>query len=673
MDFSSSDLASLVSRSQAGKHEGKHGFIMPVFAISPDFLVQSTPPKPIRLGGEAVREFLPGWRPKCVYTEEAPINLLFLQHDDGAWAVWFLNDDMEHLSSEHSGLAPGASNSLFLTYCRLFDGIWNSLVISPNPPQQTDPERLLFQLPVGMRRQMLDFYLSKFDFATEHASIPMPPNLPTCGKVVDLGVRRVLLETAHLQQIFDPSGLQAAYVRLLRTGALTWPSPVDGRELQATHAYVLGGNRFAYRLIDERHQLTFYLVADEIHFRVVCVYLAQARLALGPEALHSQAASADLSRAMFHHVLEHGEELGHYLQLPAQQVANAWRGVSAMHLGHVLWNDISGIGNLVASVPARQLPRFLVFDAGSEPEMYGPLDEMFPEIRGKVTRDAGSFDAAVPTFYRSRTLLIKATGLRVSRSTRERITDLMLRSPANAECAAACRTIAERGGPIIILGLRTENRTLTDLPGFCESLVGFLAQEIGRATLVIDGHNSRMDASNRLIRSHGETDATRSPAEVEAEIALALQRRAAGTGIRIVSTIGLSLQTSLIWGHHSVFFVTLWGAGLAKYRWVCNKPGLVITSRWNLLNRADLAIYSDPLYQEDPAPMEFIDAAAVRDRPEAPLLVPLGTENNPSIMNFDLDEHAAFCVVRRLLDRHAGRLGRTGRHAEQLTGPAVAL
>ena len=627
---------------------------MPIFAISPDFLVQSTPPKPIKLGGAVVREFLPGWRPRCVYTEAAPINLLFLEHDNGAWAIWFLNEDMEHLSSEHSALAADASNSLFVTYCRLFDGLWNSLIISPNPHQQTEPERLLFQLPVGMRRQMLDFYLSRFDFATEHASISMSSNLPACGTVADLGARRVLLEAAHLQRIFDPSGLQAAYVRLLRTGALTWPSPVDGRELQAKHAYVLGGNRFGYRLNDEKHELTFYLVADEIHFRVVCIYLAQARLALGPEALHSQTAMADLSRAMFYHVVEHGEELGHYLQLPSQQVANAWRGVSAMHLGHVLWNDISGIGNLVASVPAQQLPQFRVFDAGSEPEMYGPLDEIFPEIKGKVTRDTGSFDAAIPMFYRNRILLIKATGLQVSRSTRERITNVMLYNPANADCVAACRATAERGGPIIVLGLRTENRTLTDLPGFCERLVAFLIQKIGQATLVVDGHNSRSGDTSQVIRSHGETQESRLPIETETDILLTVQRRAAGSGINVVSTIGLPLDVSLIWSYYSRLFIAMWGAGLAKYRWVCNKPGLVMTSRWNLQNRSDLAIYNAPLFQEDPAPIEFIDAAAVHDQPAAPLLVQLGTGCNPSIMNFEVDEQIAFRAIGGLLDRYGG-------------------
>ncbi len=497
---------------------------------------------------------------------------------------------------------------------------------------------------------MLDFYLSRFDFATDHASIPMAFDSPGSGQVVDLGARRVLLGAAHLQRIFDPGGLQAAYAHLLRTGALTWPSPVDGRPLQATHSYVLGGNRFAYRLIDERHELTFYLIADEIYFRVVGVYLAQARLALGPEGPHSQAAMADLSRAMFYHVLEHGEELHAYLQSPAQQVANAWRGISAMHLGHVLWNDISGIGNLVASAPAQQLPRFLVFDAGSEPEMYGPLDRLFPEIMGKVTRDAGSFDAAIPTFYRDCILLIKATGIQVSRSVRERITGLMLRNPANAECVAACRATAERSGPIIILGLRTENRTLTDLPGFCERLVTFLAQTVGRATLVVDGHNSRSGNTSQVIRSHGETQENRLPLEMEAEILLAIQRKAGGSGINVVSTIGQPLDTSLIWSYFSNFFITMWGAGLAKYRWVCNKPGFIMTSRWNLQNRGDLSIYNSSMFQEDPAPVEFVDASAVHDQPTAPLLVPLGAGCNPSIMNFEVDEHVAFYAVSKLLD-----------------------
>ena len=625
---------------------------MSVYALSSDFVIQSVPPKPIKVEGVSVQKFLPGWHPKLVYAGLAPIHLLLFEHDDSAWAIWFLDQDMNRMGGAVDELSPGVRTGLLASCSTLFGEIWNALVVSPGPPRLTEVQQSFLQLPVAIRLQMLDLYLSSFDLATRYGSISDPTNLPDGGKLVYLGDPSIALEPTYLHRIFNPSFLQDAYVALLNTGAFISPSPIDGRELQATHAFYLGGNRFAYRMIDEAHDVTFYLVADEIYFRIACIYLPQVGLALALDPIHLQQQMPDLSRAMLRHVVEHGKLISAYLQRPAREVVHAWRGLTAMHLGHVLWNDLSGISNLVASVPAQRLPRFLVFDSEFGPEMYGPLDRIFPEIDGKVVRDTGTFGAAIPSFYRDCLLLIKATGLQVSRSMRERIVDMLLRSPDNAAYIAECKTAAARDAPIMLLGLRTENRTLTDLPGFCERLVGFLIQQIGQVTLVIDGHNSRSEASNQFLWSHGEAQAARSPMSVELEILSILQSRAAGTGVEIVSTIGAPLVKSLIWGCHSNFFVTFWGAGLAKYRWVCNKPGLVITSNWNLQHFGDLHIYDDPQFQESPAPIEFIEQSAVYDRPDAPLLVNLGTDHNPSIMNFDLDERITFRAIFKLLQRH---------------------
>lgn len=68
-------------------------------------------------------------------------------------------------------------------------------------------------------------------------------------------------------------------------------------------------------------------------------------------------------------------------------------------------------------------------------------------------------------------------------------------------------------------------------------------------------------------------------------------------------------------------------------------------------NRIDLNIYHDPSFQEEPAPIEFIDKNAVHDRPDAPLLLRFGVGHDPSIMNFDLDDEVAFSLVSRLVDR----------------------
>jgi len=489
------------------------------------------------------------------------------------------------------------------------------------------------------------------DVSTAYHSINNPSGLPTNGKLINAGGRRVLLEPSIMHHLFNPHFLQIAYARLLQTGITTLPSPVDGHEIQADHCFILDWNRFAYRACDTRNSLTFYIIGDETWFRTACIYVPEAQLALASDPDRARTLMPDLGRAMFQHVVEHGNNLHEYLQRPAERVQSILPGESAMHLGHIIWQDIPGIGQLVDRVPTDRLPNFHLFDAHLGPEMYGPLDEIFPELQGRVTRDTGAFAAAIPAFYRDGVLAIRASAISISRAVRERVIDAIWRNPIHTQQIAQCAALRP---PIIILGLRTESRTLVDLIGFYERLVDYLVSttEIEDAVLVVDGHNARQGDAGKLIQSTGEVAQNRAPIETELEILAAMQRRAQGSRISVVSTIGCPLVTSLIWGSFCQAFVAPWGAGLAKYRWICNKPGFVITSKWNLQNRTDLHIYSAAEITEDPTSIEFVDPALVTDHPDAPLLIPVGGDHNPSNMNFEIDEPLVFQAITSMIRRY---------------------
>ena len=106
--------------------------------------------------------------------------------------------------------------------------------------------------------------------------------------------------------------------------------------------------------------------------------------------------------------------------------------------------------------------------------------------------------------------------------------------------------------------------------------------------------------------------------------------------MRIEDTLGAPLNVSLAWANRADGFVAIWGAGLAKYRWAANKPGLVVTGHWNREHRGDLHIYDDPLYMESPTPVIFAPSEIVKDRSEALTLIDLKSLG-PSYFNFSLD------------------------------------
>lgn len=123
------------------------------------------------------------------------------------------------------------------------------------------------------------------------------------------------------------------------------------------------------------------------------------------------------------------------------------------------------------------------------------------------------------------------------------------------------------------------------------------------------------------------------------------------------------MRESLFWVSRSHFFISVYGAGLAKYRWVCNKPGLLLTGEWNLRHREDLRIYESDQYMEAPEMMTHIKEHEVRDELNAELLQRPELHADGSVANFHVDLDAVFREFRNLLRMHApvpsapGKLG----------------
>ncbi len=217
-------------------------------------------------------------------------------------------------------------------------------------------------------------------------------------------------------------------------------------------------------------------------------------------------------------------------------------------------------------------------------------------------------------------------------------------------------TLAELGHPlVIVIGLRVENRTLDDLDGTLRRIVGFLARRHPGLVLVFDGHNARVEGEAVLLGSHGEDAARRRPIDVERELVSALRAFHAGQPVTILDTIGAGMATSLAWTASSDGFVSIWGASLAKYRWVCNKPGFVLSNRTNLLHREALRIYDAPRYMEDPTPVAFVDPELVTDVPGALRLVE-GAPGDPALDNFRLHLDGALAAIGRFVDGLGARI-----------------
>ncbi|MCQ8277386.1 hypothetical protein NFI95_02840 [Acetobacteraceae bacterium KSS8] len=592
--------------------------------------------------------FAEGWEPVFIYTGLETLAVLCFRHKDGQMASWYLDEAFDRRGGSVGELHGELRLQLTVRAGRLFDGLWRKIMLTPVPPPLDEREKGFFQLPEATRRDLLDLYLNSFDAATTFKPVDsFDPNRAE-SEIVDLGNSRILMRARHLHTLFNPGLLQDQLPNFLQTGAMSLPSPSDGSPMPSCHAVAMHGVIHAYRCVEPETQTVMFVMAGEIFFRPIALFVPDGRLCVALDLNPIRGQMPELFREFFARIMQHGDLLAGYFAEPNIKPVHVWRGITAMHIGHVLWNDISGISQMMRRVPPDVLPTFRLFDAAMHPEMYGPLDVIFPELEGKIDRDPRSFQDGVPDFYRNRECPVRSSAMTVPRDVRERIS-AMLKPMSGSSPAAQCQQARKAGIPVILFGLRVENRTAVNLEAFCEALVDQLSASLGRCILVVDGHNSRPGDPDNFIWSHGELSAKTRPIDYERTLTEHMRDHSAGTRVTVIDTIGLPISESLACGQQAQALVAIWGAGLAKYRWVNNIPGLIVTNHHNLSQLGDLHLYDSPLAMELPTPVRFIDDSLVHDEPDAPLMVPLGPDFIPSICNFSIDEAGAMATVHAVL------------------------
>lgn len=576
---------------------------------------------PLRLGTEPVTAFVPGWRPTFVYTGFSPFAVLQFSSDAGEVAVWIVDADGARLGGSVAELDDGARDALRAAAAprvtQLMDAVLQQPALSFNP--QT---RAFLRLPEGLRR----------DIGQLCAASALPP------------VRRVLLDAApdawdsgwgldrtHVETLLA-TPFQDRLLRVAEDGMLSWPSPVDGRMLPVQGSLCSDDFRFAYRLADTEHGLVCYPIVSHHHSATLGLYVPAFGLVVVRDAWAANWLDIYLPSVtdwLIFLVCRFGDALEGYFRAGASRVASIMRGWPANHLGHQLWNELSGIDQFLRSASGPHLPEWIV--PGPETELWGPIDQVFPQLQGRVNRSAPNADFAIKTSYEIGVCLVRITSEYVSAALRASLRQSVEANPIYEEVRRIINGRKQPNAPVVLIGLRVENRTMVDLLDFCEELLEHVADAFPSAILILDGHNSGHDG--RVVMSHGELGAHRPPLEVERQIAAHLRRLQVGRDVMVVDTLGTPIWASLAWCEQSDCFFSIWGASLSKYRWACNKPGLVASNFWNLTQRTDLRIYDSPDFMEDPTRLDFVEASQIEDRDDAPLLIAFGPDQ-PSFSNF---------------------------------------
>ena len=601
--------------------------------------------------GEAIASFVPGWTPRLLYSGLLPFRVLEFQGPHNARAAWLLDGGLCRLGDRIEDLTPAQAGALLAGAAPLLRRMVVDILLRPLPVLSREAQAFA---------RVNDVLRTAVAESGGDAVLPVPravlvdeieESIAMAGAPADQPA--ATLKRAHLQ-----AGLAVAFedrlVAATSEGMLCWPSPIDGRPLRCQGCIYFDDFRFAYRFADIAANLTFYVVAADHYCKPLAVFVPQLDLLVVRDAwcrhLLEVYFPPNLARWFINQAALNGPLLVPYWVRGARRIASVMRGQPGTHLGHQLWNELSGMEYLLSAARGPQIPQWIIPGARNGIELWGPVESLFPELRQRVRRDLDHASDVLPYLYREGICAVRVTSERVSAELRRRLQRITRMDPGYGGIRAQAERAAGRGAPVIILGLRVENRTLVDSAAFFRDVLREVARLWPGAVLVVDGHNARETAApgGGVIESHGEALAGRAPLEMEREIAAELRVAARDLDIELFDTLGAPMSSSLAWAMQCDCFLSVWGASLAKFRWVCNKPGLVVTSQANLLHRDDLHIYDAERYMEAPSTLRFADPAAVVDDPNAPRLVPV-SPGNPFFFNFRIDHHRVLAQFSELV------------------------
>ena len=602
----------------------------------------------LTIQGQQQVGFSPGWRASHIVTCFAPLLMIELRNDDGGFATWVLDawfdryddDNLRHPATIEllRTKAPAMIRRHWLQIIALADcepGYEPMPMLGLNPRMR---HNLLHRVSDLVMPATVDEVLGNI---VQPVVLPPAPGRPTELVLPEQHVRHAVRHSLH------QAGLDG-----IRTGRMVWPSPVDGSDAELEAVFVPQDYTIVYQFRD-RNGLRFLVATGERDCVLIGLYLPLDNRFIGdtdpPNWWFQGHIPAEFWMVLYGHCIRHAEILAGRRRTGPDEIVNLFMALPLLHLGHYVWNDLTGQASLVREVPDRLPTSLIIGGPNGQGEFLGSLETLFPPLAGKVDRSLPNIEAFIATTYGGRSVPIRFTRTYVDRALRDLVRASIL--PTDTCRDAQAERAGYGAGPVIIVGIRLEDRTFIDPTGFYEALLDHLAARHPGTVVVLDGRNARPGgACGEIISSIKDGQATRSPLEAELELVDRMRSHVSGRDVHVASTVGLSIAASMAWCYQASMCVAPWGAGLAKYRWLANLPGVILTSRYNLEHRPDLDIYHSPSIMEAPSRLVFPDPDKVVDHLDQFGIAP-GAERGRECFAVDL---AHVCgLVSGMLDETA--------------------
>ena len=276
---------------------------------------------------------------------------------------------------------------------------------------------------------------------------------------------------------------------------------------------------------------------------------------------------------------------------------------SMSHIGHHIWNVISGWAPLFSLVPPERIDILTSYRAW---QIFGGVTELYPDDVarvGTVVRPV-SQDAVYQLMLDQRAMALVLVDGYVTSTAAERIVSWS-RQHCTGAFLAEVEALRRSTSPLLMVTIRTENRAWMEQQDGIACLINELARDYPCLGIVFDGINSGMEqlATHGLMSLHDEQ-------------VIAGQIIEACPNTRFYNSLGCLPHESIILAGVIDAFLAPIGAGLAKTRWIANKPGVGYSNSTFLQPESRDGILYD-LFHDASVPMRYVERAEVRDVEDA--------------------------------------------------------
>lgn len=266
------------------------------------------------------------------------------------------------------------------------------------------------------------------------------------------------------------------------------------------------------------------------------------------------------------------------------------------HIGHHLWNNMSVWGVLVKQ---GLLNRKCLYEVRAG--VYGnPLESALRdrdnlEFIEYVNHDNFDFDSSLYISI-SEDFITKDLASSLVKNCVKVSKDSL-----SKEYEIIAGKLNEDKSQLVCISLRFGNREWEEQEEGLIHLMDKLISNFSNLKFLIDGMN----------RSEFSNSSSHANLEVKKELGFVHKAKMKFGENKVVSLINEDLRLVISILDKCQVFITPWGAGLAKYKWLLNKKSIIYTSDHIFNTSPDLRIYSSPIYREDIVDDVFIVGTSV--------------------------------------------------------------